>query len=193
MFSVAAALALVHAFDDAFLLPGTGVPVGQHALAAAIALVATVAALVGFPSLRPGLRAATAFTFGALAVVNGGRHAHHIINEGVTSNDVTGAVALVAGVVLVGLAAWIPFRHRGEGLATPVRRWAIRALILPAAVVSLYFFFGPVDMAIVDIHSLHRPIAARRAPPTRRSPSRPPTASASRAGTAPHATAPPCS
>jgi pimeloyl-ACP methyl ester carboxylesterase len=160
VFSIAAALALAHAFDDAFLLPGAGVPVGQHALAAAIALVATVAAVVGFPSLRPGLRAATAFTFGALAAVNGGRHAHHIINEGVTSNDVTGALALVAGVVLVGLAVWIPFRHRGEGGATPVRRWAIRVVTVPAAVVALYFFFGPVGMAIVDTHSLHRPIGS---------------------------------
>ena len=43
-----------------------------------------------------------------------------------TANDVTGVLALAAGVVLVGLAAWIPFRHRGEGAASPVRRWAIR-------------------------------------------------------------------
>jgi dienelactone hydrolase len=158
VFSVAAALALVHALDDAFLLPGSGVPLTQHALAAAIALVATVAAVLTFPSLRPGVRAAIAFTFGTLAVVNGGRHVHHILGEGATANDVTGAVAIAAGVVLIGLAAWIPFRHRGEGAATPAKRWAIRVVTVPAALLSLFLIFGPVGMAIVDIHSLHRPI-----------------------------------
>src|SRR5215212_10801290 len=116
VFSVAAVVALLHAFDDAFLLPGGGVPLTQHALAASIALVASVLAVVRFPSLRPGTRAAVAFTFGVLAAVNGGRHAFHIVNEGgTTANDVNGVLALAAGVVLVGLAAWIPFRHRGEG------------------------------------------------------------------------------
>jgi uncharacterized protein len=158
VFSLAAALALVHAFDDAFLLPGAGVGIGQHALAFGIALVATVAAVVTFPSLRPGVRAATAFTFGAVALPNGGRHVHHMLVDGMTTaNDVTGALAMAAGVVLVGLAAWIPFRHRGEGASGPVRRWAIRVLILPVLVLAVAFFV-PVGTAIVDIHSLHRPI-----------------------------------
>ena len=81
MFSVAAVLALAHAFDDALLLPGAGVPLTRHALALAIALAATVAAIVRFESMRPGVRAATAFTFGVFAAVNGGRHAHHIIQR----------------------------------------------------------------------------------------------------------------
>jgi pimeloyl-ACP methyl ester carboxylesterase len=72
VFSGAAAVALLHAFDDAFLFPRGGVPLTQHAVA---------------------------FTFGALAAVNGGRHAHHIITEGgTTGHDVTGVLALVAGV-----------------------------------------------------------------------------------------------
>jgi uncharacterized protein len=160
VFSVAAVLALAHALDDAFLLPGPGVPLTQHALAAGIALLATVAAIVTFASLRPGVRAAIAFTFGALALVNGGRHVQHMLMEGTTANDVTGAIAMAAGVVLVGLAAWIPFRHRGEGAATPARRWAIRVLMVPAAVLSLSLFYGPVGMGIVDIHSLHRPVGS---------------------------------
>lgn len=161
MFSAAAAVALLHALDDAFLLPGGGVPITQHALAAAIALVATVAAVAGFPSLRPGLRATTAFTFGMLALVNGGRHLHHIrVDDVMTANDVTGVLAMVAGAVLVGLAAWIPFRHRGEGAATPARRWAIRVLVVPAALVTVFFVGAPVGVAIVDIHSLHRPIGS---------------------------------
>ncbi len=159
VFSVAAVVALLHALDDAFLLPGGGVPLTQHALAASIALVASVLAALRFASLRPGVRAAVAFTFGLLAAVNGGRHAFHIVSQGgPTANDVTGALALAAGVVLVGLAAWIPFRHRGEGAAGPVRRWAIRVLVLPGFLFAAAFAFMPVGMAIVDIHSLHRSI-----------------------------------
>jgi len=161
VFSVAAVVALLHALDDAFLLPGGGVPLTQHALAASIALVASVLAVVRFPSLRPGIRAAVAFTFGVLAAVNGGRHAFHVVNEGgTTANDVTGALALLAGVVLLALAAWIPFRHRGEGASGPVRRWAIRVLVPPAFLLAAAFLFMPVGTAIVDIHSLHRSIGS---------------------------------
>jgi dienelactone hydrolase len=163
-FSAASVLALAHAFDDAFLLPGGGVPVTQHALAAAIALVATVGAIVAFPRLRPGLRALIAFTFGVLAIVNGGRHLHHIVHDGATANDVTGVVALVAGAALVLVAAWIPFRHRGESASTPARRWAIRAAVVPAALLAVMFVYMPLGTAIVDIHSLHRDVGS---PPSR--------------------------
>ena len=152
VFSTAAVLALAHAFDDAFLLPRGGVPLTQHALAAGIALVATVLAIVKFGSLRPGLRAAVAFTFGALALPNGGRHLHHMLHDGTTANDVTGLLALAAGVVLVGLAAWIPFRHRGEG------RWATRLIVPPVLLLAVYWIFMPVGAGIVDIHSLDRPV-----------------------------------
>jgi pimeloyl-ACP methyl ester carboxylesterase len=158
VFSGATAVALLHALDDAFLLPGPGVPLGQHALAAAIAVVASVAAVLAFPRLRPGLQSATAFTFGVLAAINGGRHVHHMLNVTTTANDVTGALALLAGVVLVGLAAWIPFRRRGEGVAHPLGRWVVRVIVLAGLVLSVPLFWGPVGMAVVDSHSLSKPL-----------------------------------
>src|SRR5215211_4752141 len=131
VFAAATGLALVHALDDAFLAG-----LGPHTLAGVVALVASVAAVVAFPSLRPGVRAAIAFSFGVLAMTNGGRHAHHVLSEGATAtaNDVTGMLALAGGAVLVGLAA--------------------------AGVLSVVFVFFPVGMAIVDIHSLHRPVGS---------------------------------
>jgi hypothetical protein len=160
VFSTLAVLALAHAFDDALLLPGPGVPLTRHALALAIAVAATLVAIVGFDSMRPGVRAVTAFTFGVLATVNGGRHAHHVIHEGTTANDITGVLALAAGVGLVGLAAWIPFGHRGERPASPVKRWAIRVAVLPLGLFAVMVFYMPVGMAIVDIHSLHRAVGS---------------------------------
>jgi hypothetical protein len=158
VFGAAAVVALAHAFDDALLLPGDGVPIYRHGLALAIAVAATVAAIVRFESMRPGLRALTSFTFGVLAAVNGGRHAHHMIREGTTANDVTGVVALGAGVVLLVLAAWIPFHHRGEGGSSAVRRWVIRLAMVPAAVLAVNLFYMPIGTAIVEIHSLHRAV-----------------------------------
>ena len=62
VFAAAVLVALLHAFDDAFLLPGGGVPLTQHALAFAIALAASALAVWRFRSLRPGVQAALAFT-----------------------------------------------------------------------------------------------------------------------------------
>ena len=56
VFAAAVCLALLHAFDDAFLLPGGGVPLTQHALAFGIALVASALAVWRFRSLRPGVQ-----------------------------------------------------------------------------------------------------------------------------------------
>ena len=41
-----------------------------------------------------------------------------------------------------------------------MRRWAIRVLVLPAFLLAAAFFFMPVGMAIVDIHSLPRAIGS---------------------------------
>jgi pimeloyl-ACP methyl ester carboxylesterase len=150
-------LALAHAFDDAVLARGPGVSLTQHGLALSIAVVATVVAVVKFESMRPGLRALTAFTFGVLASVNGGRHAHHVLHEGTTANDVTGVLALVAGVALVGLAAWIPFRHRQP---SSVKRWVVRIAVVPVGLLAMIFFYLPVGYGIVDIHSLKKPVGS---------------------------------
>jgi hypothetical protein len=111
VFGVATAIALVHALDDAFVHRGPG--------------------LLAFERLRPGLRAALAFVFGGLAVVNGATHAIHIDQHGAGGADLTGALALAAGVVLLGLAAALPWRHRGERGG-----WATRARGVPARACS---------------------------------------------------------
>jgi uncharacterized protein len=152
IFTVATLAALVHALDDAFVNRGPGLGLGQHALAGAIAVAAAVAALLAFPSLRPGLRAAVAFAFGGLAIVNGALHVLHIDKHGAGGGDFTGALAFASGVVLVGLAAAIPFRHRGAG------SWRPRAVAVPATLLALVFVLGPIGMGIVGSHKWRSPI-----------------------------------
>ena len=108
VFTTATAVALLHALDDAFLHRQPGVGLGQHALAAAIAVVGALAAVAAFPFLRPGLRAGLALSFGSLALVNGFQHLNHISVDGPSHSDLTGVLAAAAGLVLFGLAGGDP-------------------------------------------------------------------------------------
>ena len=158
VFAGATTVALVHALDDAFLNRQPGVEIGQHALAAVIALVVGVGAVLVFRRLRPGIRAAVAVVFGILAIVNGALHVAHVAGIGAAASDYTGVLAVAAGVVLVALGLSIPFRHRGEGAATRGRRWAYRAVALVAGVLLLYVVVFPVGGAIVQTHKYREAI-----------------------------------
>jgi fermentation-respiration switch protein FrsA (DUF1100 family) len=158
VFRGATAVALLHALDDAFLNRQPGVDWDQHALAAAIALVGGLAAIVGFPRLRPGFRAAISIVFGILAIVNGVLHVAHISVESPSASDYTGVLALAAGVVLVVLGLAIPFHHRGEGAATRRRRWAYRVVAVVAGFLVVYVFLYPVSAAIIVTHKHREPI-----------------------------------
>jgi acetyl esterase/lipase len=155
VFRGATAVALLHALDDAFLNRQPGVGLGQHALAACVSLAAGLAAIVWFPGLRPGFRAAIAIVFGVLAVVNGGLHVAHIAVNELGGSDVTGVLAVAAGATLVLLGLAIPFLHRGEGAATRRRRWANRVLAVILGGLLLYAFLFPAAGAIVQVHK-HR-------------------------------------
>ena len=163
VFRIATAVALVHALDDAFLNRQPGVPVSQHGLAAVTALAAGVGAIVVFPRLRPGLRAAVSLGFGVLASVNGALHVKHISVDGAAASDYTGVLAIIAGVVLVVLGLLIPFLHRGEGAATRGRRWAYRIVAVVAGFLVVYAVAAPVSAALVATHKYREPIGA---PPT---------------------------
>lgn len=163
-FRIATAIALLHALDDAFLNRQPGVDLGQHALAAAISLAAGIAAITAFPRLRPGFRAAVAFVFGLLAVVNGALHVVHISKEGPAHSDLSGIAAVLAGAALLALGLLIPFLHRGEGAATRRRRWANRLIAVVAGFVVLYALVYPTSAAIIVTHKYREPIGA---PPSR--------------------------
>ena len=159
MFSSAAVLALAHAFDDALLLPGPGVPLTRHAIALAIAVVATVAAdrqvrvdAARASAPRPRSRSACSrpSTAAATRTTSSTRARPPTTSPACWRSPPASCSS--------ALAAWIPFRHRGEGTASPVKRWAIRVAVLPLGLLAAMFFYMPVGMAIVDIHSLHRAV-----------------------------------
>ena len=158
MFTVATAVALVHAVDDAFVNRQPGVPLGEHAIAGLVSIVLALAAIWAFSRLRPGLRAVVALAFGVLAVANGAQHVVHVASDGPAESDVTGVLAVVAGLVLVGLALWIPFQQRGWSQATRRRRWVNRAIAALGVVVLAYLLLLPVAFAVVVTHKFREPI-----------------------------------
>ena len=160
VFRGATVIALLHAADDAWLNRQPGVPLGQHALAAVISLAAGIAAIVAFPRLRPGLRAAIALVFGVFAIVNGTLHLIHVTDGGASGSDLTGVLAFAAGVVLVLLGLAIPFVHRGEGTRTRARRWVNRAVAVLAGALALYAFVFPTSLAIIQTHKYREPIGS---------------------------------
>jgi dienelactone hydrolase len=160
IFTVAVALAVLHALDDAFLGRQAGVGLGQHALAGLISLLAGAAGIAAFPRLRPGLRATLALGFGVPALVNGAMHAAHITFDAPADSDLTGVLALGAGIVLIALGATLPLRRRHELTTTAKQRWASRALALPGGIAVAALFVVPVAMAVFETHKPRERIGA---------------------------------
>ena len=159
VFSVATAVALIHALDDAFLHRGAGVGLGQHALGALISILGAVGAIYLWPSMRPMARFAVAFFFGSVAIVNGMLHVKHLA-YGAAGADITGVAAVGAGAVLVGLAIAIPWLHRGKGTAGPRRRWTYRVLALPVGLIAFFYTVIPINMALTETHKFREPIGS---------------------------------
>lgn len=118
VFTAATAIALVHALDDAFLHRQPGVGLSQHALAALIAAAAAIGAIWAFPRMGPALRAATAFSFGVLAAVNGAMHVQHVRVDGMAGSDLSGVTAAAA---VTARARRTP--SAGTGGTTSTARW----------------------------------------------------------------------
>ena len=85
-------------------------------------------------------------------------HVKHIADSGAAQSDLTGVLAAVAGLVLIGLAAAIPFRHRGEGAAGTRRRWTYRVLAVPVGLLAFLFTVVPIGIALTETHKFREPI-----------------------------------
>ena len=157
VFAAAIGVAVLHALDDAFLDRQSGVDLGQHALAALIAVAGAAAAVYAFPRVRPAGRALLAFALGGLAVVNGAMHVQHINVDGADHSDFTGVLAFGAGLVLAGLAVAILWRHRRPG---SLRVWVQRVLAVPALLLGVFLVLGPVALGIVEVHKWREPIGS---------------------------------
>jgi len=157
-FAVALGVGLLHAVDDAVLNRQPGVPVTQHLPALAAVTVGAALAVWAFPRLRPGLRSALALVAGLLISANGAMHVLQIALSSPQGSDLTGVLAAAAGLGLVALGAWIPFRHRGERPAGRMLRWGRRAVAVVVGVVVGQLVMVPVLAALVQTHKFREDV-----------------------------------
>jgi dienelactone hydrolase len=160
IFTGATLVGLLHAVDDAIVHRQPGVPITQHLWALAVVAVFAGPAVLLFRRVRTGLRALMALVFGALTLTNGAMHAIHIAVDDVSGSDVTGVVAAVAGAVLIGMSAALPFLHRGERVEPPLRRWAVRVLATISTAALLFLVVLPVGFGIGQSHLFRSSIGA---------------------------------
>jgi hypothetical protein len=158
-FRAALAVVAVAVIDDAFVNPELGVGAGDH-LASGLVPLATIGLLVLVaPRLCGRLRGWLAIFVGALAVAGGVADGISPILAGnLAGDDVTAALAAVAGIALVVLGVITVWRERntsGSRHRLIVRRTATGIAALAVGVLVVV----PVGIAIVATHKARAPVA----------------------------------
>jgi fermentation-respiration switch protein FrsA (DUF1100 family) len=155
LFTGSAAIVAVHAAVDSFFAPEPGTIPEDHLVRGSVSLAMLGLAIVVFPRVRSGARAAIAAALGVLALEGVGLAIADARAVGARGEDWTGFLLLPVGLVLLGLAAVLPWRSRKPGRFRYVRRGTIALATLAAAYVLLL----PLGIAIL---ATHRPRAAVR-------------------------------
>ncbi|HEX5917863.1 MAG TPA: CocE/NonD family hydrolase [Nocardioides sp.] len=163
VFAAATAVGMLHALDDAVLNRQPGVPIDRHLPALLVITLGAALALLAFRRGGTGVRAALALVVGSLTVTNGGLHVVHVSSGELSGSDVTGVLAALAGVVLLLMAAALPFLHRGERGLGPWSRWGVRVATVAAIGLGMQFVVLSVCVGIVQTHLFRDQIGA---PPT---------------------------
>jgi hypothetical protein len=160
VFHLATALIAVHIVDVELLEPQPGTSAADHLSAAIVPLAVAAAAAAFYGRLRPGLQAGTALCFGVLALV-----AARIAAGGpISGSDVTGLLLFPAGLALLAIGAYVPWRERGRGAATRRRRLVNRALAVAAGALVALFGVLPVALAIWTTGKFRAPIGTFAVP-----------------------------
>jgi len=161
VFRGALAVIAIAVLDDAFVHREPGTALADQ-LASGLAPVAVAVLLAWlYPRLRPGARALCALACGVLAVVAGVVDGvRHVAVDRLAGDDVSVLASLVAGVVLLVLAAVTLWRSRRLD-ERPARRYARRAAVGFVTALAGMLVLLPVAFAIVATHKARAPVTAQ--------------------------------
>jgi uncharacterized protein len=149
-------LAILHVLDDTFVGRQPGTSVGDELFAGIVLVGILVGALLIYPRLRAGLRAVLAFCLGVLIATAGAMHLAHVVIDEAESSDFTGVLALVGGVLLIGLSIAVAWRSRRGRTLT--RRLGRRALVAVGLLALTFFVLFPIGGAIYVTRTPREPI-----------------------------------
>jgi uncharacterized protein len=148
MFSGAVAIMAVHAAVDSFFAPEPGTSAGDHLVRGLVTLALLGLAVVIFPRLRAGGRAALAAVLGALALEGTVLAISDARSVGARGEDWTGFLLAGVGVILLALAAVLLWRSRKPGRL----RWLRRSGIALLTIIGAYWLVLPVGIALLATH-----------------------------------------
>jgi len=146
-------LIALHVLDDNFLQPEPGTSAADHLVSGLLPLAALFALAWFYPRLRAGARASFTLAVGMLGIAIGaGEAVYYALKVGASGDDYTGFLALVAGVVLVGLGAVTLWRTRRTDDGH-VRRYGRRLLLVAGGLVAFYVLVMPMAISYVFTHA----------------------------------------
>jgi hypothetical protein len=148
VFALAAAVAAVHTAMDAFLLPEPGTHWSDHLLAGCASLAILAGAVLAYPRLRDGGRAAISLVLGVLMLEGAALAVGDARAGGPRGDDWTGFLMAPAGIVLCVLGVRLLWRSRRRA----GRRFRRRAVLVLAAALAAYWIVVPTAVALMATH-----------------------------------------
>jgi hypothetical protein len=146
------AVIALHVVDDSFLQPNAGVAASDH-LVGGLALVTLIGlGAVVYPRLRAGARGATALLAGFLGLLVGTEAAYYSVELGPSGDDYSGLLAVIAGLVLLGIGAATLWRSRRRDDRL-WWRYGRRVLIAIGVFVVANIVLLPLAVAYVTTHA----------------------------------------
>jgi hypothetical protein len=102
----------LHIIDDSFLQPARGTTFADHLVSGLVPLLVLAAVAWAFPRMRPGASAASALILGPLGIVLGAEAVYFWGAVGLSGDDYTGLLAILAGAALLGIGTGILWTSR---------------------------------------------------------------------------------
>ncbi|HKH16857.1 MAG TPA: CocE/NonD family hydrolase [Solirubrobacteraceae bacterium] len=152
LFLIGIALIALHVLDDNFLQPQPGTSPGDHLVGGLVPLALLGLAAWAYPRLRGGRRGALALALGVLGIAAGIEGYYYARELGPSGDDFTGLLAMLAGVMLLGLGAVTLWRtRRTDGRLS--WRYPRRALLGFAGVLVAAWVVLPIGLGYVTTHT----------------------------------------
>jgi fermentation-respiration switch protein FrsA (DUF1100 family) len=151
IFNAAIGLIAVHIVDDSFAQPQPGTSAGDHIVSGLIPLAILGLAAWAYPRVRAGARAGIALSLVLPAALSGAEGIYYGGKTGLSGDDYTSLLAMIAAPALLGLGVWTLWtsRRRGDHL---VRRYGRRLLKFAAVFVTASIVVLPVSISYIGSH-----------------------------------------
>ena len=156
---VALGVVALHVLDDSLLEPNRGTAATDHLAGGLVPSLLLVVAIVFYPRLRPGARAAVALSGGFVGVLVGTEAIHYTMTVGPSADDFTGLLAVPAGLLSLGVGAVTLWRsrRRDDGLWW---RYLRRLLLAAGLYVIATVLLMPISVAYILTHAARSTVPA---------------------------------